>query len=165
MLYFLKTTKSFSLNHCLMLPIIALSLTTSACASTSSTTIGRYLTVENQALPAQKDLLQQTLQVKFPATVKTIGDAMHYLLRFSGYSLVDYKSLPHEAQNMMRLPLPEIDRRLGPVTLQESLQILAGKPFALVIDPVHRLISFRLKTKFQSLYKPSFHYQPTKIIF
>ena len=41
----------------------------------SSTQIARYLTASHQALPGQVNLLDQTFQVRFPHTVRRIGDA------------------------------------------------------------------------------------------
>lgn len=165
MIYLLKRTKSTLSKQLptLVSATIGLGVITSLHAGTLSTTVGRYLTVENQALAAQKNLLQQVFQVKFPNNIKTNGQAMNYLLRFSGYSLVAYKKLPKEARDMMMLPLPEVNRRLGPMTLQDGLLVLAGKPFALFVDPVHRLISFRLNHSFQSLYQTNFRLH--KIIF
>lgn len=124
----------------------------SATFANTVTPVGRYLSVENQTLPAQTNLLQQTFQVKFPPTVKTVGEAMQYLLRFSGYSLVNYKYLPSEAQALLIQPLPQVDRNIGPLNLQKGLITLAGEPFGLLVDPVHRLISLRLKPAYQSIY-------------
>lgn len=119
----------------------------------NATTVGRYLTVEKQALNAQSDLLQQTFQVRFPNQIKTIGDAIHYLLRFSGYSLIDNTRLSKEAQAVISQPLPSVDRQLGTMSLQDGLLTLAGQPFGLIVDPVHRLISLRLKPAYQTIYK------------
>lgn len=119
----------------------------------STTIVGRYLTVENQASNAQADLLQQTFQVRFPNQVKTISDAIHYLLCFSGYRLVDNTRLSKEAQAVIAQLLPSIDRQLGVMSLQDGLLTLAGQPFGLVVDPVHRLISLRLKPTYQVIYK------------
>lgn len=122
-------------------------------AQESVTTLGRYLTVPNQPLPAQTDALVQIFQVRFPPSVKTIGDAMHYLLRFSGYRLVESQHLMIEARQLFALPLPQVNRVLGPLTLEEGLLTLAGKPFGLLVDPVHRLIAFRLLPAYVSLYR------------
>ena len=114
--------------------------------------VGRYLTAPNQARPEQVELLNQTLHVRFPAKVRTVSDALHYLLRFSGYALLDNHHLPPEIQHMVTLPLPECDRNLGPITLQNALLTLIGQPFGMLVDPVHRLIGFRLLPAYTSLY-------------
>lgn len=153
---FLKILKLISSRSLLtLIGIISLSVAVPTFADTSATTVGRYLSVQNQALTAQTDLLQQTFQIRFPSHIKTISDAMRYTLRFSGYSLVDYKNLPSEAQAMIVLPLPQVDRTLGPVNLQGGLLTLAGDSFGLLVDPVHRLISFRLKPTLQTIYQKS----------
>lgn len=125
---------------------------TSIADISNDTTIGRYLTVANQALPAQTDPLMQIFQVHFANSVETIGDAMCSLLQHSGYSLVDTNTLSPAAKALLVKPLPQVDRTLGPMSLQDGLLTLAGKPFGLLLDPVHRLISFRLLKAYQSLY-------------
>lgn len=132
--------------------LFLLSLASFASAD-NQTTVGRYLTVENQALTAQTYLLQQTFQVRFPNQIKTIGDAIHYLLRFSGYSLIDNTRLSKEAQAVIAQSLPNVDRQLGTMSIQDGLLTLVGQPFGLVVDPVHRLISLRLKPAYQTIYK------------
>jgi conjugative transfer region protein (TIGR03748 family) len=144
-----------TLSHYLFMQVavvMSLSISLPAFAEAPTATIGRYLSVQQQAQVAQADLLQQTFQVKFPPYVKTIHDAMCYLLRFSGYALIDTKHLPPAAQAMIGLPLPQVDRSLGPVSLQEGLLTLAGGSFGLLVDPVHRLISFRLKPSLKRIY-------------
>jgi hypothetical protein len=47
-----------------------------------TTTVGRYLTVSNKPTSAQTNLLSQTIQVRFPQGIQTLGDAMNYLLKF-----------------------------------------------------------------------------------
>lgn len=114
--------------------------------------IGRYLTVANQATAAQIDPLTQIIQVRFPSSVKTVSDAMGYLLRFSGYHLI----MSDQTDEFTKLALPQSDRSLGPITLQDSLLTLAGEPFGLYIDPVHRLLAFRLMPVYSSVYQNKF---------
>lgn len=128
------------------------SLQTAIADQITATQVGRYLSVANAPLASQTDLLTQTFKVRFPTSVKTVGDAMHYLLQFSSYSLANH-TLITDAKTMMMLPLPRADRALGPLSLQEGLLTLAGEPFGLLVDPVHRLIAFRLIKPYQSLYQ------------
>jgi len=116
--------------------------------------VGRYLTVANIATQGQADLLQQTFQLRFPASVRTISDALHYLLRFSGYSLVSFEQLPLPAQNLLQQPLPAVDRNLGPLTLEQGVLTLVGQPFGLVVDPAHRLLFLRIKSIYQPIFNP-----------
>lgn len=117
------------------------------------TSVGRYLTVQNEALVSQVAPLQEIVQVRFPVSVKTVGDAINYLLRFSSYRLSSESSLVPEVRNLLKIQLPESDRILGPLSLKDSLLTLAGEPFGLIIDPVNRFIAFRLLSPYQVIYK------------
>lgn len=122
-------------------------------AGANQTQMGRYLTVDNKPLVAQQDLLAQTIQTHFPQDVQTVGQAMAYLLRYSGYRLVDQSKMADSTHSMLNLQLPLVDREMGPMTLKAALETLAGSSFRLVKDPVHRMISFQLKPKYRYLYE------------
>ncbi|HVV68006.1 MAG TPA: hypothetical protein VHE99_03060 [Gammaproteobacteria bacterium] len=127
--------------------MIVLVVSSSALAQTShtTTTVGRYLSVDNKPTSAQRDLLSQIIQVRFPQPVQTIGDAMNYLLRFSGYSLVDETRQSIAMKNTLKKPLPLVDRSFGPMSLKDGLITLAGPAFTLMQDPLNREINFKLK--------------------
>jgi len=107
--------------------------------------IGRYLTVSYKPDPEQMNLLSQTIQIHFPPSTQTIGDAMNTILRFSGYSLVPENQMNLAFKNTLQKPLPLIDRNMGPVTLQSALKILAGPAFTLKSDSLNRTIDFTIK--------------------
>lgn len=107
--------------------------------------IGRYLSVSSQPDPEQLNLLTQTIQVHFPPSVQTIGDAMTNVLQFSGYSLVPEAQMNTAFKNTLQKPLPLIDRNLGPVSLQSALKILVGPAFNLKTDTLNRTIDFTVK--------------------
>ncbi len=130
------------------LGIVAMMLivvTSSAFAQTGNMTVGRYLSVDNKPSSAQVNLLSQIFQVRFPEEVQTIGDAMNYLLRYSGYSLVDDARQSVAMKNTLRKPLPLVDRNFGPMSLKDGLITLAGPAFTLMQDPLNREINFKLK--------------------
>lgn len=114
--------------------------------------IARYVSVSPQPLPTQVNLLQPTVALHFSREIHTIGEALRYLLRRSGYALVKPNALSPAAHAILLQPLPEAHRRLGLMTLQDGLLTLAGQPFGLVVDPVHRLMALRLLPSYQSLY-------------
>lgn len=120
----------------------SLLLTSTALADT--TTISRYMTVNNKPRLDQMHLLQQTMQVHFPEKVTNIGEAMNYLLRYSGYSLVAINQQSSELKSTLAKPLPAIDRDFGPMTLQDALSTLAGPSFALTQDALNRTVNFKL---------------------
>ena len=122
-------------------------------ASQSTLSVGRYLTAIEKPFPEQEDLLLQTFQVRFPKSIKTIEEAMGYLLRFSGYTLVNAHELKPAVSAILSRSLPEVNRTLGPMNLKKGLLTLAGEPFGLLVDPVHRLVSFRLQPAYSVIYQ------------
>jgi conjugative transfer region protein (TIGR03748 family) len=108
----------------------------------SEVQVGRYSLLSATPTEAQSDLLATTLTVQFPERIQSVGEAVHYLLQRSGYRLAHAEALDPEAMALLSLPLPAVHRSLGPLTLQQALQILVGPTFRLVQDPVHRLIAF-----------------------
>ena len=118
-----------------------------------TTQLGRYLTIDNKPKIAQMDLLSQTFQVRFPTSVQTIGDAMEYLLKQSGYSLIPEVKRSPELKATLSKPLPAIDRDFGPMKLKDGLSTLAGPVFTLVNDPLNRMVGFEIQKSFAALYQ------------
>ena len=116
------------------------------------TTIGRYLTVEDKPNPSQVDLLAQIIQVRFPQNVQTVGDALNYLLRLSGYGLVPETQQSGALKITLTKPLPFIDRDFGPMTLKDALTTLVGPAFNLAHNPINRTVNFSLKPEFNRFY-------------
>ena len=114
--------------------------------------IGRYLTVADAPATEQLYPLRQQRQVHFPANVTTIGDALSSWLQFSSYRLLSEEAMSESIASIMSLPLSESDRILGPLSLLKGIQALVGDTYIVVIDPVHRLISFELKPTYQVIY-------------
>ena len=104
--------------------------------------IGRYSMLSAAPTQAQAELLATTVTVQLPARIQTIGEAMQYLLQRSGYRLAAVESTDPDTLALFALSLPAVHRQLGPMTLRDALEMLAGPAFHLVQDPVHRLITF-----------------------
>lgn len=116
------------------------------------TQVGRYSSISNVATPAQENPLLALSQFKFGARVKTVGQALWQVLLDTGYSLVPKKQLPESAREVLAKPLPVTQRELGPISIGNALRTLMGdQVFTLVVDPVHRLVTFKLKSKFSHL--------------
>jgi len=109
--------------------------------------VGRYTLRSATPTEAQADLMTAVVTIRFSDRIQTIGEAVRYLLRDSGYRLASQIALDPETKALFRLPLPAVHRNLGPITLRQSLETLAGPTFRLVQDPVHRLIAFELCAK------------------
>jgi type IV pili sensor histidine kinase/response regulator len=104
--------------------------------------VGRYSLMTATPTEAQAELLAATITVRFPKRIQTVGEAVPYLLQRSGYRLATAESTGPDTDALFALPLPAVHRNLGPMTLRDALEILAGPAFYLVEDPVHRLITF-----------------------
>ncbi|HAT2049036.1 TPA: hypothetical protein JBK40_12845 [Legionella pneumophila] len=110
------------------------------------TQVNRYATIANKPLAAQINPLLAVQQVHFPQEIQSIGQAIAWWLRFSGFTLVSKEKQPESLQAVMRQPLPQIDRNLGPLTVKDGLEILVGQQsFLLVEDPLLRQVNFKLK--------------------
>lgn len=110
------------------------------------TQVNRYATVANKPLAAQINPLLAIQQIHFPQEVQTIGQAVEWWLKFSGFSLVSKEKQPESLQSVMHQALPQIDRNLGPLTVKDGLEVLAGQQsFVLIEDPLLRQVNFKLK--------------------
>lgn len=122
--------------------VALLGLTSSSVASAIDVQVGRYATVDALPTQAQIQLLSAIVNVAFPASVVTVGQAVDHLLQPSGYRLSPQGTAEPIREALLNLPLPEPHRALGPMPLKTALETLAGSAFRLVEDPVHRLVSF-----------------------
>lgn len=115
------------------------------CVATSQDVpIGRYQSITAGPTAVQVDLLERMIMHQFPDDVRTVGEAVHELLEGSGYRLLSAELAATERVHLFALPLPDVQRRLGPITLHEALELLSGEAFRLVVEPVYRLVSFEL---------------------
>lgn len=105
--------------------------------------VGRYHTINAVPTKEQQALLQVIIEVTLPEEVGDIQSAVDYLLLRSGYQ---FTALPlaDDIQQLLQKPIPAVHRHLGPMTLESALQTLAGEPFQLTIDPVHRQVGYQL---------------------
>lgn len=108
---------------------------------------GRYSHVRNLPLEDQFNPLKVVVSTTFPSQISSVGQAMNFLLLRSGYEMANTLVLSDEAVSLLRLPLPEVHRQIGPMTLDVALRSIAGDAFDLVVDPVHRKVAFELSSK------------------
>ena len=111
--------------------------------------VGRYSKIQPVASKQQKDPLSVIVDITFPTEVVTVQDAVEYLLRRSGYNLATGRVADPMQPTLLNLTLPQIHRRLGPITLRNGLKTLSGNTWLLVEDPVARLVSFELKQEYR----------------
>ena len=108
---------------------------------------GRYTYVKNIPPIDQLNPLKVVIKTRIPQSVETVGQTVEFLLARSGYVLADKAVLSEEAKTLLSLPLPQVHRNIGPMTLDKALHTLSGDAFELVVDPVHRKVAYELSTK------------------
>lgn len=102
---------------------------------------GRYALIELIPEDGQRELMQQVIDLTIPsASQATVGDALHYVLRRSGYRLCDARA--DTTAVLYALPLPAAHEHLGPITLHDALQLLAGPRWTLHVDDETREVCF-----------------------
>ncbi len=111
--------------------------------------VGRYTSMQPVATPQQQDPLSVIIDVTLPQDIVTVGDALPYILKRSGYYMATGKVADPALPRLLNTSLPEIHRRLGPITLRNGLKTLAGNSWTLVEDHVGRLVSFELKDQYR----------------
>ncbi|MCI1021414.1 TcpQ domain-containing protein [Pseudomonas putida] len=109
---------------------------------------GRYTLVSTQPDASQRDLMAQIIDVTIPSSMKpSVRDAMLYVVDRSGYVLC-----PPNSQHVNILytrPLPAAQYKLGPMTLRNTLQVLAGPAWQVKVDEVNRQVCFVLRPGYQ----------------
>ncbi|MCG8612260.1 MAG: pili assembly chaperone [Pseudomonadales bacterium] len=108
---------------------------------------GRYTYVKNIPPVDQLNPLKVVIKTRIPQSVETVGQTVEFLLTRSGYELAEDSVLSEEAKILLSLPLPQVHRSIGPMTLDKALHVLSGDVYELVVDPVHRKVAYELATK------------------
>jgi len=118
-------------------------------ANESSLQLSRYVNLLPGPTKAQRNPLHMVLpNVTFQTHIKSVGQAIHFLLKNTGYKLTRHHP-DRRVFQMFRLSLPKIHRRMGPLTLEQALKTLSGEPWILAVDPINRLVSFQLPDYFK----------------
>ena len=100
----------------------------------------RYTLIELRPELQQQDLQQQIIDLRIPASASTtVGDAMRYVLRQSGYRLCEGDPA---LATLWALSLPAAHLQLGPLPLNQTLQLLAGSAWRLSVDERARQVCF-----------------------
>ncbi len=125
---------------------------TNAAAGSEPMQVARYSIIAPVATASQADPLQTMVAIRFPEPhITTVGDAMQYLLRHSGYHLAEAKAADPTMARLLNHLLPKVHRQLGPMSLQTVLSTLAGSAYQIVVDPVNRLIAFDLTPNYRQM--------------
>ena len=116
-----------------------------------------FLSEHRTQLPEhQIDPLRAIVSVDYPESVRSIRDATLYTLHSIGYSLVEQgeRTAP-ELQTLLDAPLPIVQRQIHQVPVSEVLRALGGIGYVLVVDHIHRLVTFDPKPIYAELPVPA----------
>ncbi|EAA8160469.1 hypothetical protein F3U67_06845 [Salmonella enterica] len=105
---------------------------------------GRYTLVSVKSADAQREPLNQLIDITMPGQlVNSVGDGFRYLLFQSGYSLCGRYGA--DFAELLKRPLPAVQRKIGPMRLSEALQVVAGSAWRMSVDEVNREVCFVLR--------------------
>lgn len=105
---------------------------------------GRYQLIAVTPQGGQKYLLEQIVNINIPVKNKkyhlNVMQGLQETLKNTGYQLC---SLPDsDVIKLFNRPLPKVHYKFGPTKLRESLQMLAGEAYELVVDNALRQVCF-----------------------
>lgn len=123
-------------------------------AETEIVQVARYSAVAPLPSAAQLEPLNAVVSIVFPEEFTTVDEALHHVLRRSGYRLARAGAADPASSVLAKQPLPEVHRQLGPIIVASALSTLAGPAWSMVVDPVHRLVSFELIPKYAAIGSP-----------
>lgn len=99
----------------------------------------RYTLIEIAPDEAQRDLMHQVIDVTAPQGLPTsVADMLRYVLLRSGYGVCEEEAFAR----FETLPLPAAHLHLGPISLREALEVLAGPAWQLAVDDGTRQVCF-----------------------
>lgn len=120
---------------------------------------GRYTLVNVKSVDAQREPLNQLIDITMPGQlVNTVGDGFRYLLFQSGYSLCGRYGA--DFAELLNRPLPAVQRKIGPVRLSEALQVVAGPAWRMSVDEVNREVCFMLRDAYRAQAKTAVSVSP-----
>ena len=109
---------------------------------------GRYTLVSSAPTADQRDLMAQIVDISIPANMTpNVREAMVYVLDRSGYSLCSTDT--GQVSVLYTRPLAAALYRIGPVTLRNALQVLAGPAWQVEIDEVDREVCYVLRSAYE----------------
>lgn len=106
------------------------------------TQLSRYVKINVDSDIQQRNPLKTIVNIRYPNSIKTVGQAITYSLDRSGYVMPNSKGLSESVRILLSRPLPRIHNEFKFVTLESLLKTLAGEAFSLLVDPVSREINF-----------------------
>lgn len=126
-------------------------LLSSVCSANEYVETGRYELTKVAPTSDELDPLSVKIQMSFPPHVVTVREAIEEILKPSGWILAEDKSNDAALTITLDRPLPEVHRSLSLMPLRTALQVLVGRYFEPVEDPIRRIYTFDLNEDFRGL--------------
>jgi len=104
--------------------------------------VARYSVIHPHSTFGQQNLLAVAVPIRIPNDIVTLGGALEWVIKDSGYRLAASSRLTTDVEDMLKLPLPKAHRQFQALPIQDVVSLLVGSAFVLVHDPVHRLLAF-----------------------
>lgn len=108
---------------------------------------GRYRIVSTRPSAEQRDLLAQIIQFQTTNPYANVKTALTRVTAGSGYRLCT-GAPDGTVDTLYKLPLPKAHRNIGPVTLRNALQVLAGPAYKVEVDEARRGICFKVRSDY-----------------
>lgn len=107
---------------------------------------GEGYTIINET-PLENDDLKQIINKPINAT--NIKDGILRVLDGTGWRLANDAALSSRINYFYSAPWPDRWRMIGPDSLNNVLNTIAGEGWQVVVDPVNRLIGFEIKPQYR----------------
>jgi len=120
---------------------VALANEATALALSSKIPVARYSLIHPAPDAGQLDVFAVREPIRIPQDIDTVGDALTWLLKDSGYRLVSPQPLSDDTNALLQWPLPQAHRRFEFLPLKQVIELLIGPAYRVVHDPVHRQIA------------------------
>lgn len=111
----------------------------------------RYTLIVPTPEAKEIDPLSVNVKLSFPPNIKTVRDAINFVLMNSGWVLALDKSNDDALRTTLERPLPQVHRNLSLMPLRTVLQVLVGQYYVPVEDPLRRIYTFDLKDEYKGL--------------
>lgn len=103
--------------------------------------VGGYTQVKVDTALQQKYPLLQVTSLKFPSSIKYIGQSLNYALSLSGYSLENLKTTNYETINLYSFKLPLTNRSFKRSTTLQVIETIIGAGFNVSVNEENRVIT------------------------
>lgn len=105
-----------------------------------------------ESVPEQYDPLSSVMSIEFGEGIVTVGDAVNQVVKPIGFELVsEGQRVSLLLPELLAEPLPDMQRSMDHLRVREILRTLGGPGFMLVVDVVHRAITFDPRPRYMPI--------------